>query len=121
MSGMRLLLVRWGSVCELIRGWNAYPTSDTTHRASFGGGGDCRLPIPDVPSIVVQINHYILQLPDEESNAVTITYAWQLNPGGGWWSPAEKAQVLRINEHTLRSRERRAREMLCDTAGHLMP
>lgn len=120
MDGMRLLLKRWGSVCELIRGWNAYPTSDTTYRASFGGGGDQRLPIPDVPSVVVQINHYILQLPDENGNAVTITYAWQLNPGGGWWSPADKALVLGINEHTLRSRERRAREILCDTAGHLM-
>lgn len=120
MDGMRLLLKRWGSVCELVRGWNSYPTSDTTYRAVYGGGGG-RLPIPEIPSLVIQINHYILRLPDENMNAVAITYAWQLNPGGGWWGPAEKAVALGINEHTLRSRERVGREILCRTAGFLMP
>ena len=120
MDGMRLLLKRWGSVCELVRNWNSYPTADTTYRAVYGGGG-CRLPIPDVPSLVIQVNYYVLKLPDENMNAITIAYAWQLNPGGGWWDWPDKALALGINEHTLRSRERRGREILCETAGHLMP
>lgn len=120
MAGMNALLKRWGSVCELIRGWNAYPTSDTTHRAAYGGGAAARIPIPDVPSVILQLNHYVLRLPDENGNAITIWYAWQLNPGGGWWGASEKALVLGINEHTLRSRVRRGREILCETAGHLM-
>lgn len=119
MAGMDALLKRWGHVCELIRGWHGYPTSDTTHRAVFGGGGSM-LPIPDIPAVVVQINAHILKLPDDNANAVTIWYAWQLNPGGGWWGHAEKALALGINEHTLRSRVRRGREILCEKAGHLM-
>lgn len=85
----------------------------------FGGGGEM-LPIPDIQSIVVQINQRIMALPDDNQNAVTIWYAWQLNPGGGWWGPAEKALVLGINEHTLRSRVRRAKELLLESAGDLI-
>lgn len=118
MAGMDAWLKRWGKVCELIRGWHGYPTSDTTYRAVFGGGG-AMLPIPDIPSTVILINSHILGLPDENSNAVTIWYAWSLNPGGGWWSVADKALVLGINEHTLRSRVRRGKEILCERVGWL--
>lgn len=118
MSAMYAWLKRWGKVCELIRGWHGYPTSDTTYRAVFGGG-DAMLPIPDIPSMVIQINAYVLKLPDENMNAVTIWHAWSLNPGGGWWSPGDKALALGINEHTLRSRERRGRELLCQYVGWL--
>lgn len=119
MAGMDALLKRWGKVCELIRGWHGYPTSDTTYRAVFGGGGSM-LPIPDIPCVVVQINAHILRLPDDNCNAITIWYAWQCNPGGGWWSNADKAFALGLNEHTLRSRVRKGRELLCENAGHLM-
>lgn len=120
MDGMRLLLKRWGSVCELVRNWNSYPTVSASWRDNIAAGG-ARCPLPDVPSIVIQVNHYVLKLPDENMNAITIAYAWQLNPGGGWWDWPDKALALGINEHTLRSRERRGREILCETAGHLMP
>lgn len=118
MAGMDALLKRWGKVCELIRGWHGYPTSDPLWKAVYGGGG-AMLPIPDIPSVVIQINAHICTLPDENSNAVTIWYAWSLNPGGGWWSQSDKALVLGINEHTLRSRVRRGRELLCERAGWL--
>lgn len=119
MAGIHALLSQWGSVCEKIRNWNGYPTSDTTYRAVFGGSGQARIPIPDIPTIVVKMNQKIMALPDIESNAVTIWYAWQLNPGGGWWGPAEKALVLNISEHELRKRVRMAKERLLARCGDL--
>jgi hypothetical protein len=118
MAGMHALLQRWGRTCELIRGWHGYPTSDPSWKAIFGSGGEM-LPIPDIQSVVIRINQKIMALPDDNMNAVTIWYAWQMNPGGGWWSTADKALVLGINEHTLRSRVRRAKELLLESAGEL--
>lgn len=120
MAGIHALLTQWGSVCEQLRNWNGYPTSDTTYRAVFGGSAQSRIPIPDIPTIVVRLNQRILALPDEESNAVTIWYAWQLNPGGGWWSHADKALVLGITEHELRRRVRNGKVSLLRTASELL-
>lgn len=120
MAGMNALLSQWGAVCEQLRNWNGYPTSDPTYRAIFGGGQSSRIPIPDIPTIVVRMNQKILALPDDDSNAVTIWYAWQLNPGGGWWGPAEKALVLNITEHELRRRVRNAKERLISSCGELI-
>jgi hypothetical protein len=114
MAAMSALLAQWGACCEQIRNWNGFRTGHED------GGDGSHIPIPDIPAIVVKMNQKILALPDESSNAVTIWYAWQLNPGGGWWSHADKALVLGINEHTLRSRVRRAKELLLISAAELI-
>jgi hypothetical protein len=113
MAAMGALLAQWGSVCEQQRNWSGYPTG---HENGDGSG----IPIPDIPTIVVRINQKIMALPDESSNAVTIWYAFQMNTKGGWWTPTDKALVLGINEHTLRSRVRRAKELLLISAGELL-
>lgn len=116
MAGMHALLSQWGAVCEQIRNWNGFPTSS----AFCGRGGGSHIPIPDIPTIVIRINAKVLALPDAESNAVTIWYAWQLNPGGGWWGPAEKALVLGVSEHELRRRVREAKVRLVTRAAELI-
>jgi hypothetical protein len=120
LAGIHAMLTQLGAVCEQLRNWNGYPTSDPTYRAIFGGSGQARIPIPDIPTLVVRLNAKILALPDSESNAVTIWYAWQLNPGGGWWGPAEKALVLGVSEHELRRRVREAKVRLVYEARELV-
>jgi hypothetical protein len=116
LAGIHALLSQWGAVCEQLRHWNGYPTV-TSFLQEAGGA---RFPIPDIPAIVVRMNQKILALPDDESNAVTIWYAWQLNPGGGWWGPADKALVLGVSEHELRRRVREAKVRLVYSAQELV-
>jgi hypothetical protein len=112
LAAIHALLSQWGAICEQQRNWSGYPTG---HEGNGSG-----LPIPDIPTIAVRINQKIMALPDDEQNAVTIWYAWQCNPGGGWWSPEDKALVLGINIHTLRSRVRKAKCLLLQSAAELI-
>ncbi len=112
IAAIGALLWKWGRVSEMARNRSGYRTG---HEGSGLG-----LPIPNIPSFCVQLSKHINALPDDYSNAVTIWYAWELNPGGGWWSKPEKAMVLGISEHTLRSRVRRAKEMLLVAAPELL-
>lgn len=112
MAAISALLWQWGRVSEMVRNWSGYRTGHE--------GGGLALPIPNIPSVCVQLSEHIRALPIDYSNAVTIWYAWEMNPGGGWWGKAEKAQVLGINEHTLRSRVRHAKELLLVAAPELL-
>lgn len=112
IAGIGALLWKWGQVSELSRNWTGFRTGHE--------GGGLGLPIPNIPSIVIKVGLQVRRLPDDYSNAATIWYAWQLNPGGGWWGPAEKALVLGINEHTLKSRVRRAKELILIAAPELL-
>ncbi len=120
MAGMRAVLKKWGAICEHVRLWNAYPSSDTTYRARLGGGPSNRLPIPEIPSFAVQMSEQVMKLPDDEGNAVTIWYCHTFNPAGQWWSPGDKALVLGMCERTLRDQERAGRERLLFTAKHVL-
>jgi hypothetical protein len=112
IAEMGALLWQWGRVSEMSRNWTGFRTGHE--------GGGLGLPIPNIPSIVIQVGLQVRRLPDDYSNAVTIWYAWHLNPGGGWWSNADKALALGLNEHTLKSRVRRAKELLLLAAPELL-
>ncbi len=121
LERMHALLYLWGRVCEQVRHWNGYPSMDTTHRALFGrGGSGSRLPIPEIPSVVVQLNAKVLTLPDEECNAVTIWYAYNANPHKGRWTLADKALVLNLTEQQLRRRVMRAKVRLIASCDNLL-
>lgn len=120
MDGMRLLLKRWGAICEQARNWNGYPSMDTTYRARLGPGYGQRLPICEIPSFAVQLSDKVMKLPDIEREAVTISYCHTFNFAGQWLSTRDKAMLLGICEYTLRTRERSGRERLLFTAGGIL-
>jgi hypothetical protein len=113
LAVIRTVLTRWGSICELARNWNGYPTSDTTHRAAFGRGGSGRkLPIPNIPSFATQMSEAVMQLPDDEGNAVTLWYCHHFNPDGLWLEAEHKALILGVCVRTMRTRVREGERLL---------
>lgn len=121
LSVMRAVLTRWGAICELARGWNGYPSSDTTYRAAFGmGGAGKRIPIPNIPAFAVQMSDAVMKLPDEEGNAVTIWYAHHFNAEGRWLEKEDKALILGIGVKALSYRVAKGRQMLLTRAPHVL-
>jgi hypothetical protein len=119
MADISAKLRAWGYLCERVRLSNAYPDCDTTYRARMGGGENARLPIPDIPSWAVQMSMRVRRLPDDEGNAVTLWYCYQLRPGqkllpgqSPWWPTEEKAIVLGVSEWELRRRVREGKYIL---------
>lgn len=121
LAGMHAMLCLWGSVCETVRNWNGYPSSDTTYRAAFGRGGNtASLPIPDIPTIVVRLNAKVLSLPEDHLEAVTLWYAFNAKPANGRWTIADKASVLGLTEQQLRRKVTRAKVLLLASCENLM-
>lgn len=122
MAGARNALRAWGAICERVRMYNSYPNSDTTYRAVMGRGGDGshRLPIPDIPTFAVQLSAKVLELPDNEGNAVTLMYCYTFNLAGQWWSNRDKAKILGVCEDTFRDWERAGRSRLLFSAREVM-
>ncbi len=121
LAGIHHLLKWWGAVTESTRNWSGYPSSDTTYRAAHGrGGASNRLPIPDIPTVVVRVNAEVLKLPSLESEAVMIWYAFSVKEGGGYWTPADKAAALDLSEKELRQRISSAKRRLLASCETLM-
>ena len=121
MQDIHRRLRAWGYVCEKVRMSNPYPNCDTTHRAAFGGGGSDRLPIPDIPSWAVKMSHSVMVLPEEQSNAITIKFCYQLRPGASikdatngewWWTDQDRAKVLQVSEWEFNQRVRDGKRAL---------
>lgn len=115
LAGIHSMLCLWGAVCESMRHWNGYPSSDTTYRAFHGAGGSGRrLPIPDIPTIVVQLNAKVMALPEEQLEAVTAWYCFNS------LKPAEKAIALGLTEQQLRRKVTKARVSLIATCENIL-
>jgi hypothetical protein len=122
LSELHGRLRSWGYICERTRLANAYRSCDTTYAAAHGGGsgeGVGLRVLDDIPSWAVQMSHKVRCIPEDQSNAVTMWYCYQLRPGhqlqpgqSWWWTHQERAMVLGITEWELRRRVREGKNSL---------